>query len=42
MGASARPLRAAFSLHHFTMPSAASTWVTLAPALAAAQVAAPV
>ena len=37
-----RPLRTAFSLHHLTMPSAASIWVTLAPALAAAQVAAPV
>ena len=41
-GASESPLKAAFSRHHLTMPSAASTWQTLAPAFAQAQVAAPV
>jgi hypothetical protein len=42
MGAAERPQSAAFSLHHFTIPSEASTWQTAAPAFAAAQVAAPV
>src|SRR5688572_1369309 len=42
MGAFPSWLSAAFSRHHFTMPSAASTWHTVAPAFAAATVAAPV
>ena len=37
-----RPEDAAFSRAHATMPRAASTWQTLAPADAAASVAAPV
>ena len=42
IGASASPEDTAFSFAHVTMPFEASTWVTAAPALAAAQVAPPV
>ena len=42
MGASLTPEEAAFSLPQATMPFAASTWQTCAPALAQATVAAPV
>ena len=42
MGASPRPEEAAFSLAQPTMPLEASTWVTWAPAAAAARVAPPV
>lgn len=42
MGASERPEAAAFSLAQLTIPLEASTWVTLAPAEAAAKVAPPV
>ena len=42
MGASPKPESLAFSLAHATMPLAASTWQTLAPALAQATVAPPV
>ena len=42
MGASPNPDSFAFSFAHDTMPLAASTWHTLAPALAHATVAPPV
>ena len=42
IGRSARPLEAAFSRAHCTMPLDASTWQTDAPAFAAASVAPPV
>ena len=42
MGASPKPESLAFSLAQATMPLAASTWQTLAPALAQATVAPPV
>ena len=42
MGLSSRPEARAFSLAHWTMPLAASTWQTDAPAAAQATVAPPV
>ena len=42
MGLSSRPEDLAFSRAHCTMPRAASTWHTLAPAAAQATVAPPV
>ena len=42
MGACSRPELLAFSRAHWTMPLAASTWHTLAPAAAQATVAPPV